>query len=79
MTEKIYISFSDDWFKRDTIRLAIRLSFIFSLYLLLFYVFQYIFLSSMEILYLLIWNMSNTINNKYISIYNDFLKGVSDP
>ena len=61
--KKIYISFSDDWFKRDTIRLAIRLSFIFSLYLLLFYVFQYIFLSTIKTIQLsgLSWYIFNCI------------------
>ena len=61
--KKVYISFSDDWFKRDTIRLAIRLSFIFSLYLLLFYVFQYIFLSTIKTIQLsgLSWYIFNCI------------------
>ncbi len=61
--KKIYISFSDEWFKRDTIRLAIRLTFIFSLYLLLFYVFQYIFLSTIKTIQLsgLSWYIFNCI------------------
>ena len=61
--KKIYISFSDEWFNRNNIRIYIRLFYVFSLYLVLFFAFQYIFLSITKtlLLNLLSWYIFNCI------------------